>query len=200
MKLDLFDGMSTAVAPRQWQLLYYPADQCSALDLGKPQKVSIKFSETLELMDFPLDRQLLNIRYAKIVPPLADSIENVAAAAAAGNPDDAGYCAKGHVGEKYAACVRYKVSQHLLSNEEWKFYPAVVIKRPDDHRDNGGGDGKPSRRSPPHVAIRLERKIERTFQMVVVPQFLIVGAVRKRFFFCAPFSNEEQSFAKTGSG
>ena len=36
----------------------------AALDIGKPKSVSVKFSETLELMDFPLDRQLLNIRFA----------------------------------------------------------------------------------------------------------------------------------------
>ena len=33
LKLDLFAGSSTEVEPRQWQLLYYPADRCSKYNL-----------------------------------------------------------------------------------------------------------------------------------------------------------------------
>ena len=45
--LELFNGMATKVEPRQWQFLYYPIDQCTALDIGKPKHFSATFLETL---------------------------------------------------------------------------------------------------------------------------------------------------------
>lgn len=45
--LDLFKDMKTELKPHEWQLLYYPVDQCTALDIGAPTKISVTLPETL---------------------------------------------------------------------------------------------------------------------------------------------------------
>ena len=45
--VDLFKDTSTELKPHEWQLLYYPADQCTALDIGRPTKLSVALPETL---------------------------------------------------------------------------------------------------------------------------------------------------------
>ncbi len=211
--LDLFSGLSTKVEPRQWQLLYYPVDQCTALDIGKPKSFSATMSETLwvavhschayvqlrkyhlnqsgllfaacsELYHFPLDRQLLNIRFAKSVPPVSESVLT----------NQPATCEPGRVGSKYASFLRYKVSEHLMTNEEWRFLEPVEIlqttglpSRTDSvHNDSASND------SPPHFAIRLERTLERTIQTVFLPQFLIVSS---KYCRCS-----SQSMAATHNG
>ena len=45
--VDLFKHTNTDLKPHEWQLLYYPVDQCTALDIGGPTKISVTLPETL---------------------------------------------------------------------------------------------------------------------------------------------------------
>ena len=105
-----------------------------------------------ELDDFPLDRQLLNIRFGASVPPTSQDVFAT---------ESTMFC--GHVGEKYGSFLRYKVDEHLMVNEEWDYIEPVEILE------------APESASPPHYAIRLERKLARSIQTIFVPQFLIVS-------------------------
>lgn len=106
-----------------------------------------------ELDDFPLDRQLLNIRFGASVPPTSQSVFSTESTVF-----------RGHVGEKYLSFLRYKVEEHLMVNEEWKYFEPVEILEASESA------------SPPHFAIRLERKLARSIQTIFVPQFLIVSS------------------------
>jgi hypothetical protein len=173
----LFEALRTAVVPRQWQLLYHPADGLVTLDLGRPAKLDFEFSETLELHSFPLDRQLLNVRFSALVPqPVGSPPTDVAAA----HP-------------RYASSFfTYKISDHLLCNEEWSFLEPVSIERLSTRQPSvidvaqtavsreavSKNLASTLRRSAGvvHFAIRLERRLDRTLHTVILPEFIIVCA------------------------
>ena len=128
---------------------------CIEFDACLPYKTlasCLPHTRDRELDDFPLDRQLLNIRFGASVPPTSRHVFDT---------DSTTLC--GHVGGKYASFLRYKVEEHLMVNEEWTYIEPVEIL----------DASEPA--LPPHYAIRLERKLERSIQTVFVPQFLIVS-------------------------
>ena len=70
-----------------------------------------------------------------------------------------------------------------MTNEEWRFLEPVEILETTPsasstvHEPSGSsGTCHSASGPPPHFAIRLERKLERTIQTVFVPQFLIVSS------------------------
>ena len=143
--LGLFAGFKTKVTPRQWQLIFHAADQVTALHLGKPRHLEITFGETLELHSFPFDRQLLNVRFGRDIPPPTFSLPPKLQLAQSG---------------EYSSFFSYKIADSIVCNEEWSFLPPISIERAG---------------SAPHFAIRLERRLDRTLFTVILPEFVIVG-------------------------